>query len=237
MDIEEFSKKMKNQLKEINIDITKEKIEKMYLYMNSLIEKNKEMNLTAITEPNEVISKHFVDSATILKYIEKSKTVVDIGTGAGFPGIPLKILNDSVEFTLVDSLNKRINFLNEVIINLKIKNIKTIHSRVEDFAKLEREQYDSAVSRAVAPLNVLLEYMLPLVKIGGVCICMKGSNIDEIKTSDKALNILGGRIKKIEELYLPETDNKRNIIIIEKIKKTPDKYPRKAGKPSKEPIV
>lgn len=237
MDIEEFSKKMKNQLKQINIDITKEQIERMYLYMNFLIEKNKEMNLTAITEPNEVISKHFVDSATILKYIEKSKAVVDIGTGAGFPGIPLKILNDSVEFTLVDSLNKRINFLNEVIINLKIKNIKTIHSRVEDFAKLEREQYDSAVSRAVAPLNVLLEYMLPLVKIGGVCICMKGSNIDEIKTSNKALNILGGRIKKIEELYLPETDNKRNIIVIEKIKKTPTKYPRKAGKPSKEPII
>ena len=237
MNLEEFSKKIIMQLDEINIDIKKEQVEKMYLYMNYLLEKNKEMNLTAITEPNDVISKHFVDSATILKYIKENENVVDIGTGAGFPGIPLKILNNSINFTLVDALNKRINFLNEVINNLNIKDIETVHSRIEDFAKNNREKYDSAVSRAVAPLNVLLEYMLPLVKVGGICICMKGSNIEEIKKSDKALNVLGGKIKKIEELYLPETDNKRNIIVVEKIKKTPKQYPRKAGKPSKEPIL
>lgn len=237
MEIKEFSKKIKKYLKEINIEIEEEKIKKLYKYMEMLIQRNKEMNLTAITEPNEIILKHFVDSATILKNIKSTDKVVDVGSGAGFPGIPVKILNKNISFTLLDSLNKRIKFLDEVIYNLKLNAIETVHSRAEDFAKESREIFDVAVSRAVAPLNILLEYMLPLVKVGGICICMKGSNIGEMKDCRKALEILGGEIEKIEELYLPGTDNKRNIIIVQKIKETPKKYPRKAGKPTREPII
>lgn len=237
MEIKEFSKKIKKYLKEINIEIEEEKIKKLYKYMEMLIQRNKEMNLTAITEPNEIILKHFVDSATILKNIKSTDKVVDVGSGAGFPGIPVKILNKNISFTLLDSLNKRIKFLDEVIYNLKLNAIEAVHSRAEDFAKESREIFDVAVSRAVAPLNILLEYMLPLVKVGGICICMKGSNIGEMKDCRKALEILGGEIEKIEELYLPGTDNKRNIIIVQKIKETPKKYPRKAGKPTREPII
>ena len=237
MEIKEFSKKIKKHLKEINIEIEEEKIKKLYQYMEMLIQRNKEMNLTAITEPNEIILKHFVDSATILKNIKSTDKVVDVGSGAGFPGIPVKILNKNISLTLLDSLNKRIKFLDEVIYNLKLNAIETVHSRAEDFAKESREIFDVAVSRAVAPLNILLEYMLPLVKVGGICICMKGSNIGEMKDCRKALEILGGEIEKIEELYLPGTDNKRNIIIVQKIKETPKKYPRKAGKPTREPII
>ena len=237
MEFEVFSKELKNKAEQINIVLEEKQIENFYKYMNLLLEWNEKMNLTAITEPNEIILKHFVDSATILKNIKSTDKVVDVGSGAGFPGIPVKILNKNISFTLLDSLNKRIKFLDEVIYNLKLNAIETVHSRAEDFAKESREIFDVAVSRAVAPLNILLEYMLPLVKVGGICICMKGSNIGEMKDCRKALEILGGEIEKIEELYLPGTDNKRNIIIVQKIKETPKKYPRKAGKPTREPII
>lgn len=238
MKIEEFSKELKEKSKLINIELDDNKIEKFYNYMNLLLEWNEKINLTAITEPNEVILKHFVDSATILKYIENDMKVVDVGTGAGFPGIPLNIINNKAKYTLVDSLNKRINFLNDVIDKIELKNIKAEHSRIEDFAKNNKESYDIATSRAVASLNILLEYLLPLVKVGGICICMKGSNIkEEIENSTKALEILGGKIEKIEEITLPDSDIVRNIIIIRKVKNTPNKYPRKAGIPSKEPII
>ena len=195
------------------------------------------MNLTAITEPNEVILKHFIDSLTIANLIEKDQKIIDVGTGAGFPGIPLSIVKEE-NITLLDSLNKRITFLEEVINKLELKNIKAIHARVEEFAKnkKERESYDIATSRAVAPLNVLLEYLLPLVKVGGICICMKGSNTEEIEEAKNALKILGGEIEKIEKITLPESDITRNIIIVKKVKETPSKYPRKPGTPSKEPI-
>lgn len=238
MEIQEFSKKLQEKAKLINIELEENQIEKFYNYMNLLLEWNEKINLTAITEPNEVLLKHFIDSITILKYIENNMQVVDVGTGAGFPGIPLNIVNNNVNYTLVDSLNKRINFLNEVIEEVELKNINAVHSRIEDFAKNNKEIFDIATSRAVASLNILLEYLLPLVKVGGICICMKGSNAkEEIESASKALEILGGKIEKVEEITLPESDIVRNIIIVRKIKSTPNKYPRKAGTPSKEPIV
>ena len=165
--------------------------------------------------------------------------MLDVGTGAGFPGIPIKIMNENIEITLLDSLNKRINFLNEAINKLELKNISAIHSRIEDYGKNNkyREKYDIVTSRAVANLATLSEYMLPMLKIKGKSICMKGSDIkEEVKNSKRAIDILGGEIVNIEELVLPKSDNRRNLIIIEKKKNTPLKYPRKAGIPSKEPL-
>ncbi len=235
----DFNGKLQQNAEKINISIKEDKVIKFKKYMDLLLEWNKKINLTAITDEDDIILKHFIDSLTIEKYVDPKQSVIDIGTGAGFPGIPLKIMNDNVEVTLMDSLNKRINFLNEVIKKLDLKNITTIHSRAEDLAKDNnyRERYDVAVSRAVANLSTLSEYMLPFVKVGGKCICMKGSNIDEErKIAEKAINMLGGKIVNIENFKLANTDNERNIIIIEKIRKTDSKYPRKAGIPSKEPL-
>lgn len=208
-------------------------------YMNLLLEWNEKINLTAITEEDEIILKHFVDSLTISKYIKEGNSIVDVGTGAGFPGIPVKIARKNVKVTLVDSLNKRILFLNEVIEKLGLENIETLHFRAEEFGqnKKYRESFDIATSRAVANLSTLVEYLLPLVKVGGICICMKGSEIkEELENSKKAIQILGGEIQEIEEFYLPETDIKRTIVIVKKISSTPKKYPRKPGTPVKEPI-
>ena len=239
MDIIEFSNLMKEYGKEIQIKFTEEQLQKFYEYMNMLIEWNKKINLTAIIEPKEIILKHFIDSLTILKYVNDNEKMLDVGTGAGFPGIPIKIMNSNMEITLLDSLNKRINFLNEVINKLKLKNISAIHSRIEDYGKNNkyREKYDIVTSRAVANLATLSEYMLPMLKIKGKSICMKGSDIkEEVKNSKRAIDILGGEIVNIEELVLPKSDNRRKLIIIEKKKNTPLKYPRKAGIPSKEPL-
>ena len=239
MDIIEFSNLMKEYGKEIQIKFTEEQLQKFYKYMNMLIEWNKKINLTAIIEPKEIILKHFIDSLTILKYVNDNEKIIDVGTGAGFPGIPIKIMNSNIEITLLDSLNKRINFLNEVINKLELKNISAIHSRIEDYGKNNkyREKYDIVTSRAVANLATLSEYMLPMLKIKGKSICMKGSDIkEEVKNSKRAIDILGGEIVNIEELVLPKSDNRRNLIIIEKKKNTPLKYPRKAGIPSKEPL-
>ena len=238
MNIQEFYSEMNQKLKELNININDKQNKQFYDYMNMLIEWNEKMNLTAITDPQEIIQKHFIDSLTIKKYINEEDKVVDVGTGAGFPGIPLNIVDDKAKYILVDSLNKRINFLNEVIEELSLENIKAIHSRIEDFGKENKEQFNVATSRAVAPLNVLLEYLLPLVKEGGICICMKGANIEqELEESKKCLEILGGKVEKIEQLELPQSDIKRNIIIVRKVGKTPEKYPRKSGLASKEPII
>lgn len=237
MEFVSFYENLKSKLKQMTIDLTEEQGKQLYIYMQLLIQWNQKMNLTAITEPIEVIDKHFVDSLTIKKYIKEGESIVDIGTGAGFPGIPLAIMQINNSLSLVDSLNKRIQFLEEVKGKLNLNNVSMVHSRAEDYARIKRETYDIATSRAVASLPVLLEYLLPLVKVGGKCICMKGPEVkEEIENAQKCLNILGGKIKQIDEISLPNTQIRRNIILIEKVKKTPIKYPRKAGIPAKEPI-
>lgn len=239
MEIEKFEDIFKSYLEELRIMLHKEQIEQFYTYMNLLIEWNEKINLTAITDPEEIILKHFVDSLTIATHIEENSKVVDMGTGAGFPGIPLKILREDVEMVLADSLNKRINFLNEVIKELNLKNVTTVHTRAEEFGKNKqyREKFDVATSRAVANLSTLSEYLIPLVKQNGKVIFMKGSEVDEeLKNAKNAIDILGGKIEKEEKFNLPNTDMKRNLIIVRKVKNTPSKYPRKPGVPAKEPL-
>lgn len=239
MQIDEFSYEMKDKMKRIDIDITDKQVEKFFSYMNLLIEWNQKINLTTIIEPKEIIIKHFVDCGTILKYLKDGENIIDIGTGAGFPGIPVKILNENLNVTLVDSLNKRINFLNEACTALDLKNVELIHSRAEDLAKNKsyRENFDKSVSRAVANLTTLAEYDLPFIKKGGQMIAMKGFEIDEeLQNAEKAINILGGKIKEVNKFNLIDTDNKRSIVVIDKVKSTPKQFPRKAGKPLKEPI-
>lgn len=240
MEYEKFKLKLMEKLAYINVRLPESKIRDFFTYMEMLVEWNKKINLTAIVEMDEVIDKHFVDSLTISQYIDENARIIDVGTGAGFPGIPLEIARDNLKIDLLDSLNKRINFLNEVINKLELKNITTIHSRAEDESnkKEKRERYDIAVSRAVANLPVLLEYLLPFVKIGGKCICMKGMNIEEeVNNSRRALKELGGEIEEIVKLQLPGTDATRNIIIVRKTANTPSKYPRKAGTATKNPII
>ena len=239
MDFEEFKNELLIQAKKIDVILDEEQIQKFYKYMELLLEWNEKINLTAIVEPRDVILKHFVDSLTICKELQKNKTLADIGTGAGFPGIPVKILRPDLDITLIDSLNKRVNFLTMVIEALKLEKIVALHGRIEDFGKNKkyREKFDYVTSRAVANLSTLSEYMIPLIKIGGKCICMKGSNIDEeLKNAEKAVKTLGGKIEKVDTFLLPDTDMGRNIILIKKEKATPNKYPRKAGTPTKEPI-
>ena len=235
----EFLNKMEKLSNKINEVFNEKQIEKFFNYMNLLLEWNEKINLTAIVEEDDIILKHFIDSITINKYLKNDNKIIDVGTGAGFPGIPISIINEEKQITLLDSLNKRVIFLQDVIDKINLKNVNAIHSRAEDFGKNKdyREKYDVAVSRAVASLNILLEYMLPLVKVGGKCICMKGSNIEEeLENSKFAIKELGGRLIKKEEFLLPDSDIKRNIIIIEKIKNTPSKYPRKSGTPVKQPL-
>ena len=235
----DFKNKIIELSNKINVEITDEQISKYYEYMNLLLEWNEKINLTAITKEDEIILKHFIDSMTVIKYIEKNSEIIDVGTGAGFPGIPIAIMRKDTNLTLLDSLNKRVIFLNEVSYNLNLKNIKNIHGRAEDFGqnKNERENYDIAISRAVANMTTLVEYLIPFVKIGGYCICMKGSEIEsEIEQAKYAIKELGGKIEKIDNFYLPDSNIVRNVVIIKKIKETSSKYPRKAGMPSKMPM-
>ncbi len=239
MKMEEFKREFEKYLEKMSISLNKEQYDQFYAYMVLLIEWNEKINLTAITEPQEIILKHFVDSLTIAKYIEEGKTIIDMGTGAGFPGIPLKIYRNDVKVVLADSLNKRIKFLNEVIEKLQLKNIETIHCRAEELGKNKeyREKFDYATSRAVANLSTLSEYLLPFVKLNGSGIFMKTMEIDEeLENAKKAIKILGGRIEKVDKFEIPESDLGRSIIIVKKEKQTPSKYPRKPGTPAKEPL-
>lgn len=239
MEFIEFEKITKSELSKININATDKQINQLYLYMNLLIEWNEKINLTAIVEPKDIIIKHFIDSLTIEKYIKKDSKLIDVGTGAGFPGIPLKIFRNDVNIVLLDSLNKRVKFLEEVIKKLELKDIYVFHGRAEEFSiKREyRETFDIATSRAVANMATLSEYLLPFVKIGGKMIAMKGSEIEEeLEESKYAISVLGGKTENIDSFLLLDTDIKRNIVIIKKEKKTPEKYPRKAGAASKEPL-
>lgn len=223
------------------IELDDIKLEQFHKYYELLIEWNKNINLTAITEYGDVLTKHFLDSLSIVKAIDCKQTLslIDVGTGAGFPGIPIKIVFPNIKVTLLDSLKKRVNFLDEVIKNLSLTDIEAIHGRAEDFAKEDklREQYDISVSRAVANLSTLSELCLPYVNVNGKFISYKSEKADiELIEADNAIQILGGgNIEKIPFL-LPGTEFERNIIVIDKIMKTPSKYPRKSGKPEKSPL-
>lgn len=228
-------------LAELGITLSDEQVNQFIKYYELLIEWNSFMNLTAITEFDEVVTKHFLDSLSLCKAVDctEKRKVIDIGTGAGFPGIPLKIAFPNLEITLLDSLGKRVKFLNEVIMQLGLTDIEAVHSRAEDYVKEagKRESYDLCVSRAVANLATLSEYCLPYVTCGGCFISYKSEKIvEEAKNADKAIKLLGGEIGEQTEFTLPNSDIYRNLFQIKKVKTTPKKYPRKAGLPSKEPL-
>ena len=239
MEFEEFKREFEKYLAKMNISLLKEQYEQFYAYMELLIEWNEKMNLTAITDPKEIILKHFVDSLTIAKYVKEDKSIIDMGTGAGFPGIPIKIYRKDVKVVLADSLNKRIKFLDEVIDKLKLENVETIHCRAEELGKNKqyREKFDYATSRAVANLSTLSEYLMPFVKLNGKCIFMKTIEVEEeLEKAKKAIKTLGGKIEKVDKFEIPESDLGRSIIIAKKEKITPNKFPRKLGTPAKEPL-
>ena len=239
MNIEEFSNEFVKQAERMNIEINDSKIKKFYEYMNLLIEWNDKINLTAITEPKEIIVKHFIDSILAAKYIKDNSSIIDVGTGAGFPGIPLKICNDSYKITLLDSLNKRTIFLQEVVNKLGLDNVEVIHGRAEDYAqdKKYREMYDCAISRAVAPLNILLEYLVPYTRVDGSIIAMKGSNAEqELIEAKNAINKLGAEVREKGGIQLPDDSGERFILVFGKKEHTNKIYPRKAGTPKKNPL-
>ena len=236
-----MSEMLKNRMDRLQIETNENMLEQFDLFYHLLVEWNKVMNLTGITEYEEVVEKHFADSLSLARFLDLNKihTVIDVGTGAGFPGIPLKIAFPHLKVVLLDSLNKRINFLNEVIAKLDLKEIHTIHGRAEEYARKPeyREQFDLCVSRAVANLSVLSEYCIPYIRIGGIFISYKSGDIDEeVAASRKAVDILGGQIDHVEKFHLPDTDIHRSFVFINKIKNTQKKYPRKAGTPAKEPL-
>lgn len=225
----------------IGVTLTESQVEQFIRYYEHLLEWNSVMNLTAITSYDEVMKKHFVDSASLIRAMDLSKplSVIDVGTGAGFPGLALKIAFPELKVTLLDSLNKRISFLNAVIEELGLTGVETIHGRAEDFSKPGklREKYDLCVSRAVANLSTLSEYCLPYVKVGGRFVAYKPEKLtQEMTEAGRAIQILGGKVEKQVEFQLPGTDIYRNLVVIKKEKFTPGKYPRKAGLPAKEPI-
>ena len=237
----EFFELMKTASNDVELEFTEGQYEQFIKYMRLLQEWNEKINLTAITEDEEVVKKHFIDCIKAFKSdkIKNAKTIIDVGTGAGFPGLPIAIMNPNVEVTLLDSLNKRINFLNLVVRELGLKNVKTIHSRAEDGARNPelREKFDIATSRAVANMAVLSEFCMPYVKKGGYFVALKGPSIDEeLENGSNAIKILGGELKDIIEISIEETDLKHNIVEVKKIKTCPKTYPRKAGTVNKKPL-
>lgn len=234
-----FSEILAQKVTEAGLELSSKQLEQFNKYYEMLIETNKVMNLTAITEPEEVAVKHMVDSLLAFDTSFKNKTLADVGTGAGFPGIPLKIYCPSLKVTLIDSLGKRLKFLENVISELGLTDITCEHARAEDAGKNKkfREKYDIVTARAVARLSVLSEYCLPLVKPGGMFIALKGSKYaEEISEGEQALKILGGKLISSDEVKLPGLDDGRAIVKIKKIKPTPAAYPRKAGTPDKQPL-
>lgn len=225
-------------LKQANITLSDTQINQFVQYYELLTETNKVMNLTALTEPKDVAVKHFIDSLFAYDPAMHNATMADVGTGAGFPGVPLKIFDPTIKLTLLDSLAKRLKFLDTLTTELGLQNVTTVHARAEDAGKDKnlREQFDFVTARAVARLNVLAEFCLPLVKVGGKFIAMKGDAQDEIAEAENAIKLLGGKIIEIKNIKLPNLDDKRTLVIIEKIKTTPNKYPRKAGTATKEPL-
>lgn len=235
-------KTLEEGFKQLNIPYSSEIENKFIKYRDLLKEWNQKINITSIEDDEEIYVKHFLDSILLLfnSTINENKSLIDVGTGGGFPGYPLKIVNDNYNVTLLDSLRKRIDFLDEVKKELNLHNVELIHGRAEDFGQNNsyREKFDICVSRAVAPLNVLSEYCLPFVKVGGYFAAYKSENISsEISSSESAIKKLGGKVKEVREVNLPGTDIVRKIVVIEKVESTNKKYPRKAGKPSKDPLV
>lgn len=235
------TKSFQQGLEDLNMNLTSRQIEQFLCFYELLVEWNKVMNLTGITEYEEVVSKHFLDSLLIAKAypMEKVQNFIDVGTGAGFPGIPLKIVYPQMECVLMDSLGKRIKFLQTVVDNLKIFHIRLVHARAEDLAKKEeyREKFDLSVSRAVANLSSLSEYCIPFVKPKGAFVSYKSGAVEEeLHQAKKAVGMLGGRVETSKELLLPGTDITRTFVIVQKESCTPKKYPRKAGLPTKEPL-
>lgn len=226
---------------DLGIDVNDKMLDNLKIYRDILADWNQHMNLTGIVEEKEVYIKHFLDSISAVKngYIKNGMSLIDVGTGAGFPGLPLRICLENLEVTLLDSLNKRINFLQEVSKSVGIDNIEYIHGRAEDFGKSEeyREKYDIATARAVAGLPVLMEFCIPFIKVGGHFVCLKGPNANlELEESKSAMEVLGVEFIEKIDVKLPESDLNHNILVFKKVKNTPEKYPRKAGKPSKNPI-
>ena len=240
---------LKKSAAQLDIELSDEQLNMFHKYYEMLIETNKVMNLTAITDKEEVILKHFIDSITIFKVFPKvfidnnsdniSVKILDLGTGAGFPGIPLKIVFPDLDIVLMDSLNKRINFLNAVIDELQLKGISAIHGRAEEMARNKnyREKFDLCVSRAVANLSTLSEYCIPFVKVNGKFISYKASDVEEeVNNAGNAIKILGGKLTAVKKIILPESDIERSFVVIDKIKNTPKTYPRKAGTAGKNPL-
>lgn len=232
---------LRRGIEKLNIELNVDQMNSFILYKELLKEWNEKINITSITDDIEIDIKHFLDSLTpaVTNMFDGNKKIIDVGTGGGFPGLPLKIYNKELDVTLLDSLNKRIIFLNEVIKSLELKRINAIHGRAEELGRKGeyREQYDICISRAVASLDTLSEYCMPFVKKGGYFISMKGPDVDEeIIQSEKGIKILGGKVVDKKIFTLPESDINHSLIIIEKIKETPTKYPRAGGKPKKDPL-
>lgn len=237
----EFVKYMSEAAEEFGVELTEKQLQQFDRYFELLVEWNEKMNLTAITEPQEVAIKHMIDSLSAWddERLKNVKSMIDVGTGAGFPGIPLKIYKPELKLTLLDSLNKRVKFLQTVVDELGLENVECIHARAEEGARNPklREKFDLAVSRAVARLPVLAEYCLPFVKVGGVFAALKGMKFaEEAAEAEKALKVLGGAVAESVELRLPNLDDKRAVIYAVKKKATPKQYPRKAGTPDKNPL-
>ncbi len=238
-----FKKRMISAVGELGISLSEEQLNQFYAYFELLTEWNKVMNLTAITELSDVIYKHFADSLSFVKVVEgleeERKSLIDVGTGAGFPGIPLKIVFPKLSVVLLDSLNKRIRFLQEVIEQLNLKDISAVHGRAEDFGKQKnyREGFDYCVSRAVANTSTLAEYCIPFVKVGGIFVAYKSGRIEEeLEKGRRAVEILGGEIECVKQFVLTGTDAERDLLVVRKRKRTDKRYPRKAGMPGKEPV-
>lgn len=232
---------LKTACNDVDLDFDEYKYNQFMKYKELIKEWNKKINLTAIDDDDEIVKKHFIDSIKVFKFdkVKTAKSIIDVGTGGGFPGIPIKILLPECEVVLLDSLNKRIKFLNEVIKELKLTNIKTIHGRAEDFGVDDnyREKFDIVVSRAVANMTVLGEYCIPFVKINGYFVALKGPSInEELDDSKKAIKILGGKLEKVENVQIEGSELNHNIVIIKKVNKTSKKYPRKAGIVNKNPL-
>ena len=234
--------KLNNGLKSLNISATDDQIDRLVRFYEMVVETNEVMNLTSITDWDEFVDKHFLDSLvleSVFPEIKDANRVIDIGTGAGFPGIPLAIIYPNIEFSLLDTLTKRINFLDEVCKELELDNISLIAGRAEDYGKDSsyREQYDLCVTRAVAEINVLSEFTIPFVKENGKIVFYKSNSVkEELEQGNNSINTLGGKLNNNIEVLIPNTEYKRNLIIIDKVENTPSKYPRKAGIPKKRPL-